>query len=228
MRTLFADTANLESIKKLNEMGLIAGVTTNPSIISKEPKQNYNNLIKDLWLYCYENSLTFSVEVFCTDLEEIKKQSIELVNNLEKIAPTRDFLYIKIPIGKEEIKAISYLSKNNLNINCTCCYTEQQLELAAISGAKYVSLFYNRARDIGINVNQTLERTSNFIKNNNLTTKIIAGSIRKPEDVTEAWNYGANIVTCSPSIIENCLYNEKTIESINNFMKDFSSWFLNE
>jgi transaldolase len=131
-----------------------------------------------------------------------------------------------VPIGVEEIKVIRTLTQNYIKVNCTCCYTDTQLELAAMAGAEYVSLFYNRAKDAGIDVIQTLARARNFIDRNGLDCKIIAGSIRKPEDIAEALEAGANIVTCSPKIIKEALRHEGTLSSIEGFMKDFEKWLV--
>ena len=102
------------------------------------------------------------------------------------------------------------------------------MQLASFAGSSYVSLFYNRLIDYGGNPSKTLRQTSDFIKQNNLTTEIIAGSIRKKEDISNAWDSGADIVTCSTEIIESCFIHPKTTESIEGFMKDFSAWSSDE
>jgi TalC/MipB family fructose-6-phosphate aldolase len=232
MRVIYADTANLVDIQELNEMGVIRGVTTNPSLISKEPKQNYDNLLHELAIYCKGHSLSFSVEVFETEPEAMFEAALALnYKLLGSPLIESEFLHIKIPVGIEEIKIIKRLAKSyderkfrDIRVNCTCCYTEAQLEMAALAGAKYVSLFYNRARDAGIDVNEVLRSTKNFIISNNLDCKIIAGSIRKPQDITDAWNAGADIVTCSPKIIKEALHHEGTKASIEGFVKDFQQW----
>lgn len=222
-RELFADTANLEEIKELYEMGIISGVTTNPSIIAKEPKSEFLSLIKEISQFCGKNKLSFSVEVFTTNPEDIYTQGKQLSEELLKTIQEK-FLHIKVPIGLEELKIINRFSAQGINVNCTACFTEEQMKLAALSGSRYVSLFFNRARDSGIDVCQVLRNTNKFIEENNLHCKIIAGSIRKPSDITEAWNNGAHIVTCSTKIIKEMVFHEGTNKSIEGFMKDFQEW----
>lgn len=222
-KVLFADTANLNEIKELSSMGVIRGVTTNPSIVAKEPKTEFDSLITTLAKECSNKGFSLSVEVFSEKPEEIFKQGMLLQNKLNEYL-SKDLIYIKVPIGVEEIKIIREFSKLNINVNCTACFTEQQMQAAATAGAKYVSLFYNRAKDAGIDVNDVLERTSKFIADNELDCQIIAGSIRKPQDISDAWKAGANIVTCSHKIITQMMQHEGTLKSIEGFMKDFSSW----
>jgi transaldolase len=223
MRVIFADTANLTEIKELSTMGVIRGVTTNPSIIAKEPKTEFDSLINKLADFCAMHKYSLSVEVFTESPDEILKQGFDLHKSLSN-RMTSDNIYIKVPVGVEEIKIIRQFADQGINVNCTACFTEQQMQAAALAGAKYVSLFYNRAKDAGIDVHQVLERTSNFISINKLSCEIIAGSIRKPQDISEAWDAGADIVTCSTKIIKEMLQHEGTTKSIEGFMKDFANW----
>jgi TalC/MipB family fructose-6-phosphate aldolase len=224
MKQLFLDTANLSSIKYFNNKGIISGVTTNPSLFSKEPKQNFDLLIKEIWKYCANNDLSFSIEVFTSDPKEINNQAQKLYSDLLKINNKLNLLYIKIPIGINELECIKYLNLQGMNINCTCCYNTTQMELACLAGAKYVSLFYRRCRDMGEDPNVILTRTKKFILDNNLDTKIIAGSIRSGLDIQDAWEYGADIVTSGPQAIEDGLNHEGTTKSINQFVNDFQNW----
>lgn len=224
MKKLFIDTANLESIIAFNNKGIISGVTTNPSLISKEPKQNFDKLIEEIWHYCATNKLSFSVEVFTIDPKEIIDQAIVLNNKLLSISNNPGLLYIKIPIGISEINCIKTLSDRFININCTCCYTATQMQLAAMAGAKYVSLFFNRTRDMKEDPILAIKRTRKFIDDNGLSTEIIAGSIRNGVDIQDAWDAGSDIVTCGVSSIENALSHDGTTKSINGFMNDFNNW----
>jgi len=221
MKQLFIDTANLNEIIDANEMGIIQGVTTNPSIIAKEPKGDFDNLIINLAKYCGNNNLSFSVEIFSTKFEDIVLEAKNLNNKLKTYC---NDLYIKIPVGYEELKAIKVLSKNGINVNCTCCYTESQLNMASFAGAKYVSLFYARLKDIGGNPNIVLKNTSSFIDQNKSDTKIIAGSIRTPFDVLDSWNNGAHIVTTGLSVIKQLYTHPQTTSSVNKFLEDFKNW----
>ena len=105
MRKLYIDTANLDDIKRINSFGVIKGVTTNPSLIAKEPKQNFDALIEELAEFCDESSLSLSVEVFASEPEEMHKQAKEIHNKLKSII-NPNLLRIKIPIGLEELSVI--------------------------------------------------------------------------------------------------------------------------
>lgn len=224
MRSLFLDTANLDIIKQYNDRGIIRGVTTNPSLISKEPKQNFDSLIAEIWQYCGSHGLSFSVEVFTVDPVEIEKQALSLVRQLLELHHNPELLHIKIPIGLNELSCIKNLSEQRININCTCGFTTTQMQLAALAGAKYVSVFYNRAKDAGIDALESIKQIREFIDENYLEASIIAGSIRYPEDINDCWNAGADIVTCAPKTIDQALYHEGTQKSVEGFMKDFQDW----
>ena len=221
MNYLFADTANLDEIKIANDMGVIQGVTTNPSIIAKEPQGSFDDLIMKLAEYCGAEDLSLSVEVFAEGYDAIVKQACEIY---EKFSPVCPDLYVKIPVGFDELRAIKTCSKNGVKINATICYSEQQLIHCASAGAKYVSLFYCRLKQHGGDVERALKRTRHYILENGLDTQIIAGSIRTQQDVCDAWDYGADIVTTGLPVIKEMVSHPKTTESYNGFMSDFASW----
>ena len=217
---LFADTANLGEIESLISKGIIEGVTTNPSILAKEPKTDFFAHIKKIADVCTSGgNLPLSVEVFATDPEEMIKQARQI------FAETAyDNLNIKIPIGFEELHTISVLASEGIRINCTCCFTASQLELAALAGARYVSLFYNRLIDANGDPKAVLAQTRKFIDDHQLNCEIICGSIRKPNDVSDAWFAGAHIVTAGYDIIREMTKHYKTDESVKGFLKDFQAW----
>ena len=124
MNYLFADTANLDEIKVANDMGVIQGVTTNPSIIAKEPQGSFDDLIMKLSEYCGAEKLSLSVEVFAEEYDAIVKQACEIYEKFSAVCPD---LYVKIPVGFDELRAIKTCSKNGVKINATICYSEQQL-----------------------------------------------------------------------------------------------------
>lgn len=224
MRQLFLDTANLEAIRAYHAKGIISGVTTNPSLISKEPKQNFDQLIEQIWIYCASNGLSFSVEVFAVEPKAIVEQVFSLTSKLLSAFHNRELLYIKIPVGLEELDCIRYLSEIGINVNCTCGYTATQMQLAALAGAKYVSVFYNRAKDLGIDSLESIRQIRSFIDINHLDTKIIAGSIRDSSDISDTWNAGADIVTCGPKTIDSAIFHQGTQKSVEGFMNDFNNW----
>ena len=131
---------------------------------------------------------------------------------------------IKIPIGYEELRVVSELSKNNIRVNCTCCFTSTQLELAAIAGARYVSLFYNRLLDVKGDPSLVLNQTRRFIEQNNLNCEIISGSIRRAEDVSSAWDSGCHVVTAGHKVILEMTKHPQTDKSVNGFLEDFKEW----
>lgn len=224
-RELFIDTANIDEISESIDRGIINGVTTNPSLMSKEPKADYfghmqkiADLLKDKKdIAGYE--IPFSVEVFAVEPKEIKQQAISLIKRINY-----NNLNIKIPIGWNELPVINELADIGVKVNCTCCYTSSQLMLGAAAGARYVSLFYNRARDMKENVHLTLQDTKSFINENNYKCQIISGSIRNPVDITDAWSAGSDIVTAGYGVVKDSSKHAGTTASIKQFTDDFKNW----
>jgi transaldolase len=218
---LFADTANLAEIESLLQKGVVQGITTNPSLLAKEPKTDFYGHIQKICDLCIKHHLDIpvSVEVFATDPDKMIQQAKEIIDiiNYKNIN-------IKIPIGFEELRVIKELRKENIDVNCTCCFTSSQLELAALSGAKYVSLFYNRLIDVGGDPMKCLRQVRKFIDDNDLDCEIIAGSIRNPYDLENCWDNGCHIVTAGYGVIEKATHHVKSEESVNGFMKDFAEW----
>ena len=220
MRQLFIDTANLDEISSACKRGIISGVTTNPSLMSKEPRGSYvNHMIKIAEICQKYNNIPLSVEVFATDQNEIYQQALRLEEDIGY-----HNLNIKIPVGFNELETINKLAAVGARVNCTCCFTTSQLTLAAAAGARYVSFFYNRAKDSGEDEFRTLDDASKFIKSNNLNCKIIAGSIRTPKDITDAWSYGADIVTSGYEVIKDGTTHPGTQSSVDQFLTDFKEW----
>lgn len=221
MNYLFADTANLDEIIQANDMGAIQGVTTNPSIIAKEPKGSFDSLIQKLAEYCGSEDLSLSAEVFALDYEGMVRQANEMY---ERFFPLCNKFHVKIPVGFDGLRAIKTASKAGVQINATACYSEQQLQLCASAGAHYVSLFYCRLKQHGGDVAKVLDRTKNYIYENALDCEIIAGSIRTQTDVSDAWKEGADIVTTGLPVILEMVEHPKSTEAIERFDKDFSAW----
>jgi len=214
---LFIDTANIEEIKNAISKGIISGVTTNPSLLAKEPKADFYDHIKRIAEIC--DGLPLSVEVFATEPQAMIDQAHEIITRLDYQNAN-----IKIPIGYEELKVVKELSQNNIPVNCTCCFTSTQLQLAATAGARYVSLFYNRLLDVQGDPSLVLTQTRRFIEQNNLNCEIISGSIRKAEDVSNAWAAGCHIVTAGHKVIIEMTKHSQTDKSINGFLEDFKGW----
>jgi len=214
---LFLDSASIEEANRCISMGIIDGVTTNPSLFSKQPKGDFISHCRKLAEVC--NGLPLSVEIFSSDPDLMFSEAMKIYKEIDYTN-----LNIKIPIGVGELSVIKKLSDRNIPVNCTCCFTYSQMLLAARAGSRYVSLFYNRALDSGENSNEILENTNNYIKSLNLDCEIISGSIRKTDDVITAWSSGSHIVTASMKIIEDMCTHQGTTESVNGFLQDFSEW----
>lgn len=218
---LFIDTANLDEIEHGLRKGVVSGITTNPSLVAKEPRSDFLEHIRKIIALTrkYGKAVPISVEVFATTPKEMTSQGIEFYEKLDY----RE-LAIKIPVGWEELETVSALCQRGIAVNCTCCFSESQMILAALAGARYVSLFYNRLLDIGGYPLAVVEKTSAFLKSSGLGCEIIVGSIRREEDVVSSWNKGAHIVTAGYKIISKMCAHPQTTASVNQFTADFKSW----
>lgn len=216
---IFADTANKEQIARLINLGVVDGVTTNPSLFAKEPKGDFITMCKDIKDLCAQKDLPLSVEVFSLEPDKMYAEAKEICAalNYQKLS-------IKIPVKLDYLPVVSKLASEGINVNVTCCYTSSQLILAAKAKARYVSLFYRRAIDAGELVNFHLKSTRDYIDLHNLDCEIIAGSIRQPIDIVESWSHGAHIATAGPHVIDAGLTHPGTDASIEGFTKDFSAW----
>jgi transaldolase len=216
---IFADTANIAQIKRLIDIGLVDGVTTNPSLFAKEPKGDFVKMCQEISDSCRKIDAPLSVEVFSLDVDEAYTEALMLRDKINY-----DNLSIKVPIDIRYLPLIKKLSSEGIQVNATCGYTANQLIAAAACGARYVSLFYRRAIDSGEDVALHLQSTRKFIDSRKLNCEIIAGSIRTPSDILQSWNLGAHIATASPTIIDSSLDHAGTKASIEGFASDFSAW----
>jgi transaldolase len=219
LNKLFLDSASISDAELCIKRGLINGVTTNPSLFSKQPKCDFTEHCKSLADVC--DGLPLSVEVFCADPNEMYDSALKLIDTIDY-----ENLNVKVPVGFDELLAVKKLSARGVDVNVTCCFTLEQMMLAAKSGARYVSLFYNRAKDCGLDVTQILQDFNSFLYSTDLscTVETISGSIRKPADVTAAWQAGSHIVTASTEIIQQMTQHEGTTKSTDQFLKDFDEW----
>ena len=220
---LFLDTANLADIETALQKGFITGITTNPSLMAKEPKGNYIDHMKKIvgLINQYNsNDISLSVEVFAQDKENIIIQAEELVGDIEY-----ENLSIKVPIGWEELEAIYELSIRGVSVNCTCIFSEAQCMLATNAGARYISIFGNRVKELRGSFTQTVGATRQWLDMNNITdTEIIMGSIRSGIDIVEAQLAGAHIVTAGLPHYIKMSEHPGTDASVNQFMTDFKGW----
>lgn len=177
---IFIDTANVEEIRKANDLGVICGVTTNPSLIAKEGKV-FKDVVTEI------TSIVdgpISAEVISLDSEGMVKEAMELAKIHKNIV-------IKIPVTAEGLKAVKQLSAKGIRTNVTLIFSPAQAHLAARAGASYVSPFIGRLNDISSNGNSLIESIAAIFDMHGIETEIIAASIRSPEDVVDAALAGA-------------------------------------
>ena len=177
---IFIDTANVEEIRKANDLGVICGVTTNPSLIAKEGKV-FKDVVTEI------TSIVdgpISAEVISLDSEGMVKEAMELAKIHKNIV-------IKIPVTAEGLKAVKQLSAKGIRTNVTLIFSPAQALLAACAGASYVSPFIGRLNDISSNGNSLIESIAAIFDMHGIETEIIAASIRSPEDVVDAALAGA-------------------------------------
>lgn len=208
---LFIDTANIEEIKIANELGIISGVTTNPSLISKENK-NFEEIIQEI-----SNTVDGPISA-----EVISLESSEMIEEGKKLAGIHKNIVIKLPTTLEGLKACKALTKENIKTNLTLIFTANQALLAARAGASYVSPFIGRLDDIGINGIDLIKEIREIFDKHNIETEIIAASIRNSLHVKEAAKAGAHIGTIPYKVIEEMIKHHLTDAGIAKFLSDWN------
>jgi transaldolase len=206
----FIDTANIGEIKKANELGLLDGVTTNPSLVSKEGRE-FTDLIKEI---CGIVKGPVSAEVISTD----SKGMIKEARDLAKLA---DNIVVKIPLIKEGLKAVKVLSSEGIKTNVTLCFSPVQALMAAKAGADYVSPFVGRLDDISQAGMEMVEQIATIYENYGFTTEIIVASIRNPIHVLDAALIGADIATIPYNVMEQLIKHPLTDIGIEKFLADW-------
>lgn len=212
----FIDTANVEDIRKANDMGVICGVTTNPSLIAKEGR-DFNEVIKEITTIV-DGPISGEVKATTVDAEGMIAEGREIA----KIHPN---MIVKIPMTVEGLKAVKVLAAEGIKTNVTLIFSANQALLAARAGATYVSPFLGRLDDIsqsGINLIQDIVA---IFENYGLETEIIAASVRNPIHVTDCALAGADIATVPYSVIEQMTKHPLTEQGIEKFQKDYKAVF---
>jgi transaldolase len=219
---LFVDSANLVEIEEALKRGFASGITTNPSILSKEQRRDFSLHIRDIieLLRRYDARIPLSVEVFTTDSDEMLRQVERFLHEFGDY----DELYIKVPIGWDELRVISQIRRAGGKVNCTCCMSYNQAIMAANAGANFVSLFWGRIRDVGYDAGSVVRSVHQTFRDWNTSTQIIVGSIRQMIDVNEAIQAGADIVTVPPKFFPLMCSHPKTDEAVGQFIGDFAEW----
>lgn len=212
----FIDTANVDEIRKANEMGIICGVTTNPSLIAKEGR-DFNEVIKEITTIV-DGPISGEVKATTTKAEDIIKEARE-------IAKINKNMVVKIPITDEGLKAVSVLSKEGIKTNVTLIFNSTQALFAAIAGATYVSPFLGRLDDIATPGIDLIEEISSIFRVNDIKTEIICASIRSPLHIAQCALAGADIATIPYKVIMQCLKHPLTDVGIEKFRKDYEAVF---
>ncbi|WP_024615724.1 fructose-6-phosphate aldolase [Clostridium sp. Ade.TY] len=207
------DTANIADIKRACDLYPITGVTTNPTIISKENKK-FLRLLKDIREIIDKDTM-LHVQVLGKTSEEMIKEAKYLNKTIG------GNIYIKIPVTKEGIKAIKILSKEGINITATAIFTAQQALMAAVSGAKFVAPYVNRIDNISGNGVQVVKDIIDEIKLYNLDCKVLAASFKNVQQVHELSKYGVHSVTVNPEIMDKMIEHPLTDWSVDQFINDW-------
>ncbi|WP_185860552.1 fructose-6-phosphate aldolase [Blattabacterium cuenoti] len=214
----FIDTANLKEIDEARSLGMLDGVTTNPSLISKESVFNQKDIQKHYISICQrlKNEENLSAEIISTDYNKMIQEGEELSFLHPKIV-------VKIPITKNGIKAIKYFSNKKIKTNCTLIFSTGQAILAAKAGASYVSPFLGRLDDISHNGLNLIREIKNIYENYHFKTKILAASIRHPLHIIECSKIGIYATTSPINVIYSLLNHPLTDIGLDKFIKDFHS-----
>ena len=209
---LFIDTANVEHIKEASELGVICGVTTNPSLIAKEGR-DFKEVVSEITKIV---DGPISAEVISLNADEMVKEAFELAKIHRNIV-------IKIPMCAEGLKAVKRLSKMDIKTNVTLIFSATQALLAARAGATYVSPFLGRLDDIGGNGMTLIEDIAKIFDVHKINTQIIAASIRNPIHIIDSAKAGAHIATVPYNILMQCISHPLTTAGIEKFLKDWES-----
>ncbi len=212
----FIDTANVEDIKKANDMGVIRGVTTNPSLIAKEGR-DFNEVIKEI-TSIVDGPISGEVKATTVDAEGMIQEGRE-------IAAIHKNMVVKIPMTVEGLKAVKVLSSEGIKTNVTLVFTANQALLAAEAGASYVSPFLGRLDDISMPGIDLIQTIAEIFAIYGYETEIIAASVRNPVHVTDCALAGADIATVPYKVIEQMTKHPLTTEGMEKFKKDYEAVF---
>ena len=207
---LFIDTANIKEIKEAANMGLLDGVTTNPSLVAKEGKE-FKSLLKEI---CSIVNGDISAEVISTDYNGMMREARDLAKLDEKIV-------VKIPLIKEGLKAIKSLKSEGIRTNVTLCFSPNQALLAAKAGAYILSPFVGRLDDISTPGMELIEQILTIYRNYNYDTQVLVASIRHPMHVVEAALMGAHIATIPYNVMIQLINHPLTDIGIERFLSDW-------
>lgn len=210
----FIDTANLSEIQEAQSLGILDGVTTNPSLMAKEGITGKNNILSHYKAICDMVDDNVSAEVIATDFDGMVREGEELSEIDEKIV-------VKVPMIKDGLKAIRYFSQRGVRTNCTLIFQANQGLLAAKAGATYVSPFLGRLDDIGQNGLVLIEDLVTIFANYGMDCEVLAASIRNPIHLLECAKIGADVATIPYSVIMSVLKHPLTDSGLEKFLADY-------
>jgi transaldolase len=207
---IFLDTANIDSIKKFVDLGIVDGITTNPSLLLKENKDPIDAMKRIVKLV----DGPVSLEVVATEYDNIMEESLKLANYGENVV-------VKIPMTSAGLKAINSLYKKSIKTNVTLIFSANQALLAAKAGATYVSPFIGRLDDIGHDGLTVISDIVQIFSNYDITTQVLVASIRHPIHVMESAKLGADVVTLPPEILQKMIHHPLTDKGLDIFLADW-------
>ena len=209
----FIDTANLAQIKEAQDLGVLDGVTTNPSLMAKEGIKGQENILKHYVDICNIVTGDVSAEVISTDFEGMVKEG-------EALAKLHPQIVVKVPMIKDGVKAIKYFTEKGIRTNCTLVFSAGQALLAAKAGASYVSPFIGRLDDVSTDGMQLIEDIRIIYDNYGFDTEILAASVRHPIHIIQCAKVGADVATCPLTAITDLLKHPLTDIGLEKFLAD--------
>ncbi len=207
---IFLDTANLDSIKKYSEMGIVDGITTNPTLLSKE-KGNPIQTMKEIVEYI---NGPVSLEIVASSFDEMMDEGL-------KIAKYGENLVVKVPMTMDGLKVINALSSKDIKTNVTLIFSANQALLAAKAGATYVSPFIGRLDDIGSEGLNLISEIVQIFASYDISTQVLVASVRHPLHVIESAKMGADVVTLPPDILDKMIRHPLTDKGLDLFLNDW-------
>ncbi len=210
----FVDTANLDQIREAHDLGVLDGVTTNPSLMAKEGITGKDKILKHYVDICEIVDGDVSAEVISTDFEGMVKEG-------EMLASLHKNIVVKVPMIKDGVKALKYFSDNGIRTNCTLIFSAGQALLAAKAGANYVSPFMGRIDDISWDGVDLIDQIVEIYANYDFETEVLAASIRSPLHIVKCAEIGADVVTCPLKSIMGLLNHPLTDNGLAKFLADY-------
>jgi transaldolase len=209
----FIDTANLKEIKEAYDLGILDGVTTNPSLMAREGIKGEDNIKAHYKAICEIVDDNVSAEIIATDFEGMIREGEELASLDPKIV-------VKVPIIKEGIKAIKYFSGKGIRTNCTLIFSAGQALLAAKAGATFVSPFIGRLDDVSQDGTELIEQIVHIFDNYEYETQVLAASVRHTMHLIQCAEIGAHVATCPLNVITGLLNHPLTDSGLSKFLED--------